>query len=122
MNTSSRKSAALGLMMGVASALFVAASAHAGSTADVAVRQHESVVVQYDDLNLNSGTGIKSLYARLENAADQACGGKPDLKELRMMTQYRACYQAALDRAVDKIGNRNLHGLHRAGTTSRRVG
>ena len=122
MNTSPRKFAAIGLMMGVASALCVAVSAHAGSTADSAVRQHESVVVQYGDLNLNSGIGIKSLYSRLENAADKVCGRKPDVKELRMTMQYRACYQGALDRAVDKIGNRNLHGLHQAGTTSRRVG
>lgn len=121
MKTSPSKSAAIGLMIGAAGALGVAFSAHAGSTADGALRQHESVVVQYDDLNLDSGAGIKILYSRLESAADKACGRKPDLRELRMTLEYRACYQAALDRAVEKIGNRNLQAIHQSGTTYRRV-
>jgi hypothetical protein len=29
--------------------------------------------------------------------------------------QYRACYDSALDRAVDKVGSRELQALHATG-------
>ena len=72
----------------------------------------KSSVVRYDDLNLDTAAGIKILYARLSNAANQVCGSAPDTVDLRGAAGHRACFDSALSNAVDKIGNRNLQALH----------
>ena len=71
---------------------------------------------KYSDLDLNSAAGNKVLYARLSAAAERACGNAPSARDLKRQAQYRACYDSALNRAVDKIGSRELQALH----TSRR--
>ncbi len=39
----------------------------------------------------------------------------PHSRDLQRRMQYRACYDSALDRAVDKIGSRELQALHATG-------
>ena len=53
--------------------------------------------------------------ARLSAAAERACGREPDSRDLRRRMQYRSCYDDALNRAVDKIGSRELQALHTTG-------
>jgi UrcA family protein len=69
-------------------------------------------VVQYSDLDLKSIAGNKVLYARLAAAAERACGYDLHSRDLQRRMQYRACYDSALNRAVDKIGSRELQVLH----------
>jgi UrcA family protein len=61
---------------------------------------------------LNSTAGNKVLYARLSAAAERACGNPPKAQGLQRQLQYRACYDSALDKAVDKVGSRELQALH----------
>ena len=89
----------------------IAATAQAGDAAKPSTR-YGDVVVQYSDLDLNSAAGNKVLYARLSAAAERACGNEPSARELKRQVQYRACYDKALNRAVDKIGSRELQALH----------
>lgn len=98
----------------------IASTAQADGAARSSTR-YGDVVVQYADLDLSSAAGNKVLYARLSAAAERACGNEPSARELKRQEQYRACYENALNRAVDKIGSRELHALHTSRTT-RNVG
>jgi len=120
MKSASKQTRALGLMFGFVGTLGLAVSAHAGEQAPTA--DHKSSVVRYDDLSLETAAGVKTLYARLSNAANQVCGSAPGTVELRARMAFRTCYDSALTDAVAKIGNRNLQALHRASSSSTTVG
>lgn len=53
------------------------------------------VIVPYADLNLNTAEGREALDRRLARAARDACGAKPDLREMRALSQYRECLVAS---------------------------
>ena len=89
-------------------------TARAGDSARTKAH-YDSVVVQYSDLDLNGVAGNKVLYARLAAAAERACGYDPSSRDLQRRMQYRACYDSALNRAVDKVGSRELQALHAMG-------
>ena len=71
----------------------------------------ESLSVSYADLNLNEDAGTQTLYQRLRGAAGQVCG-EVHSKAPREISDNRACFEAALDRAVRKVGNQNLLTMH----------
>ncbi len=73
---------------------------------------HPSVVVSYDDLNIASAAGAQALYARINSAADRACGGEPAIRELRLTQQYDSCVDAAVEQAVHKVDSARLQALH----------
>ncbi|MDH4105455.1 MAG: UrcA family protein [Gammaproteobacteria bacterium] len=73
--------------------------------------RYDSVVVTYADLNLDTIAGNQTLYARLSNAASRACGGEPATRDLESKTQYRACVEDTLNRAVDKISSSDQSAL-----------
>ena len=98
----------------------IAATAQAGDAAKPGTR-YDDVVVQYSDLDLNSAAGNKVLYARLSAAAERACGNDASARDMKRKAHYRACYDKALNGAVDKIGTRELQALH-ASKTTRSVG
>jgi len=75
----------------LAAASFVSVAAQA--------QDQKSVRVDYSDLNLLSSTGHASLVARLNAAADQACGPVGG-HELQNLQSFRACRQAALESAM----------------------
>jgi UrcA family protein len=114
MQTNMQKSRMLVTMVAFAATTGIAASAQAGDAAKASPR-YASVVVTYSDLDLNGVAGNKALYARLSAAAKRACGNAPDSRDLQRRMQYRACYDSALDRAVDKVGSRELQALHATG-------
>ena len=76
------------------------------------------VVVTFDDLNLASTAGARTLYARLKSAAQQACGSRPTGRDLQGYMAYQSCYDSALDKAVRKIDNARLLALHRKSADS----
>ncbi len=102
--------------------LAMAATAGAAWTpqADAKEARYDDVVVPFGDLDLDSEADTKVLYARLENAAERACGSAHLKREQRRTAQYRACVESKLNRAVDKVGARNLYALHRWGSVDSR--
>jgi UrcA family protein len=122
MNRHSIKTRTFGLMLGFVGTLGVAFAAHAGDEMPSTAFVHESAVVRYDDLSLDSAAGIKALYARLTHAAAQVCGSQPHVAELRRLAQYRSCYNSALNKAIDKIDNDNLQALHEDRSATKTVG
>lgn len=117
MHTNTQKTRMLVTMIALAATAGIATTAQAGDAAG-AIPRYDSVVVQYSDLDLNGVAGNKVLYARLSAAAERACGREPDSRDLRRRMQYRSCYDDALNRAVDKIGSRELQALHTTGARS----
>jgi UrcA family protein len=120
MPTNTQQTRMFATMIAVLATAGIASTAQAGDTTKSSAR-YDDVVVQYSDLDLNSAAGNKALYARLSSAAERACGNEPNARELKRHAQYRACYDKALNLAVDKIGSRQLQALHTSRTT-RRVG
>jgi UrcA family protein len=90
--------------------LCLATAAQAGEAAAGTTRT--LVVVNYDDLNLASPAGARTLYARLRSAAERACGGDPSGRTLQEQMDYQSCYESALDKAVRKVDSAGLQALH----------
>ena len=120
MPTNKLQSRMFATMIAVLATAGTASMAQAGDTAKPGAR-YDDVVVQYADLDLNSAAGNKVLYARLSAAAERACGNEPSARDLKRHAQYRACFDTTLNRAVDKIGTRELQALHTS-KTRRSVG
>ena len=59
-----------------------------------------SVSVKYGDLNIGSPAGAQVLLKRIEAAANIACGGAPDIRQLSQWASYEACRRSAVARAV----------------------
>jgi UrcA family protein len=114
MHADTRKTGLFVTMFAMAATAGFATTASAGEDADAA--RHDDVVVNYSDLNLDSAAGNQKLYARLTSAAERACGSASATRDLELRAQYRACVESALNRAVDKVGSRDLRALHRTAT------
>jgi UrcA family protein len=59
-----------------------------------------SVTVKYGELNIGSWAGAQVLLRRIEVAANTACGGAPDIRELNRLASFEACRRSAVARAV----------------------
>ena len=59
-----------------------------------------SVTVKYGDLNIGSRAGAQVLLKRIEAAANTACGGAPDIRQLDQLAGIEACRRSAVARAV----------------------
>jgi UrcA family protein len=69
--------------------------------------------VRIGDLNLNSPAGAQAALARTIRAADQFCGGAPDLRQIDRARRAQACRDAMLDRAVQAMNVPLVSSLHR---------
>jgi UrcA family protein len=73
-------------------------------------------VVAYGDLNLDTPAGSRTLLARIDVAASQACGGQPDVRDLGRIARFDACRAEATHRAVSELdAPRALAVAHREG-------
>jgi len=108
-----------GTVLALAGTVGFALSAQAGAPAGAT---HTAVVVQYADLDLASHEGAKALYARIAAAADKACGGEPGAQEFSRQSSYRACYDRAVNKAVQKVGRPQVQAVHAARAAGSRVG
>jgi UrcA family protein len=72
---------------------------------DAAVVNVKSEVVHFDDLRLISTVGAAVLYARIERAADRACGGPSDNLQLAAQQRYRVCMDETLGKAVSDVNH-----------------
>ena len=116
MNTNRNTTRMLATLIALAATAGLATSAQA----DDALR-YDDVVVSYSDLNLDSVAGNQKLYARLENAAERACGNAPETRDIARRAQYRECVEQTLNRAVDKVSSGDKSAL-RAVAGKRKVG
>lgn len=78
------------------------------SNATISAGEYESVRVNYSDLNLDQKEGREALYTRLRRAAGDVC----DAEYSRL--EERECFDTALDRAVEEVGNQELTAIHRS--------
>jgi len=89
------------------------AAAHAGElSTDVVGRPR--ITVDYRDLNLSKQSDAQALYGRLQRASDQVCGQYKELRNLRRMKVYNACYQETLARAVRKLDHPSIQAAYAA--------
>jgi UrcA family protein len=61
------------------------------------------VSVKYGDVNIGSPSGAQVLLKRIEAAANTACGGVPDIRQLRQLASFEACRKSAVARAVAAV-------------------
>jgi UrcA family protein len=71
-----------------------------------------SMTVALSDLDLNGPAGAAAALRRIHQAADQACGGAPNMAELDRARLYRACVGESVDRAVAAVGSPTLSALN----------
>lgn len=73
-----------------------------------------SVKVAYNDLNIATYSGAKTLYTRLQRASRKACSFRPSSRvvSVREATEARRCYSSTLEAAVEKIDSDTLTEVH----------
>jgi UrcA family protein len=114
----------IGSMIAFVGTFALAASVQAGDTSPDAAPavKHDDVVVRYADLNLASEEGAEALYARLSAAAARACGNTPMAWEQKARSEYKACVNRKLDKAVGKVGNPKVSAVHAVRKEATKVG
>jgi UrcA family protein len=106
--------AAPALCLAAAAALSFAAPALAQTSDPV-----PSVTVKFHDLDVGSPAGAHMLLRRIEAAANTACGGAPDIRQLGRWTSFEACRRSAVARAVAAAGSPMLTAMaHRGAPAS----
>lgn len=86
----------------------ISTAAFAGDVGEMTVDENglRSIAVYYDDLNLDSESGMDTLDRRIHQAAKEVCGvslGKVPVSEL---VETRACTASAIDQAAEGIQGR----------------
>jgi UrcA family protein len=81
------------------------------ATADQSAGEPLTKLVSYADLNLNAAPGARTLYGRLRMAATQVCAPFRG-NSLRERTNWRECFNPALERAVAEIDEPTLTAYH----------
>jgi UrcA family protein len=89
---------ALALSFAAASVLAIAAPVHAQTT-DGPI----SISVPYADLDVGHTAGAQILLQRIEAASVRACGGAPDMRELKQRAAFDACRAQAVSQAVERV-------------------
>lgn len=69
-------------------------------------------------VRITKDSDASQVYARLQTASASVCR-QHDGKELRHFTATRACYNEALNDAVEKMGDSELTTLHHANVAMR---
>jgi len=76
-----------------------------------ATQDAPSVQVRYDDLDLSRADGVKALYRRIRNAAENVCGAA-ETRSPALTRQWRDCFHTAVDDAVRTVDRPMLSSLH----------
>jgi UrcA family protein len=72
-----------------------------------------ALVVRYSDATLATDSGVRALYHRLAQAAEQVCPSYPSNTHI-INEKILKCREEALGTAVNKIHNQRLAALHAA--------
>lgn len=103
----------------VSLALLVAACAltlaTAAAVAEEADSESRSAFVRFAPPELQTDSGARAVYARIERAAKQVCGG-PHRFVLRELAAMNECRADAIDGAVTKAASARLLAVHRKST------
>jgi len=75
-----------------------------------------SVTVKYGDLDIASPAGAQVLLRRIETAANTACGGAPDIRQLNEWASFEACRRSAVARAVVAVDSPMLTAMAHGGS------
>jgi UrcA family protein len=75
-----------------------------------------SVTVKYGDLNIGSRAGAQVLLKRIDAAANIACGGEPDIRELNRVASFETCRRSAVARAVVAANSPMLTAMAHGGS------
>ena len=103
------------LCLALAAALSCAAPALAQTSLAQTSDTVPSVAVKYGDLDLGSPAGAQRLLKRIEAAANTACGGAPDIRQLNQWTSFEACRRSAVARAVVAVDSPMLAAMAHRG-------
>jgi len=103
------------LIAAAAMAIFAAGAQAGTNTAQNMARATEAprITVHYE-----SSTDTQQLYSQLQSAAAAVCR-QHEGRELRHLSETRACYEQALGNAVAKVDNAALTSLHYSVTDMR---
>jgi UrcA family protein len=74
-----------------------------------------SVTVKYGDLDIGSPAGAQALLRRIEAAANTACGGAPDIRELSQWASFESCRRSAVAGAVVAVDSPMLTAMAHRG-------
>jgi UrcA family protein len=96
--------------------LAAAESAHSASADQVLTR-----TVAYGDLNIDTESGAKTLYARVQSAAHVVCAPLEG-KGVSARVNWQACVDKSIDSAVSKINNHMLTSFRNASAPKSHVG
>jgi UrcA family protein len=96
------------LMCGIGAV--AAAGAASAATPDLDV---PAIAVKYDPAALDTYSGARQLYARLENAAVEVC---PNYNPHWVSPQVQACRDHAIESAVAKVHNPRLAAIYQTAT------
>jgi UrcA family protein len=69
-------------------------------------------LVSYGDLNLDSETGARTLYARLRAASREVCVGFEESGSMEQRLAWARCYSAALSTSVAQVNSPILSSLY----------
>jgi UrcA family protein len=83
--------------------------------ADTATQQ--TLRLNVSDLDLNKSTDVATLYKRIKNAAEQACGADVVTGSRLPSQSKRQCLAEAVNGAVVQINNPSLSAYHKQETT-----
>lgn len=72
-----------------------------------------SAHVSYADLDLSTDAGARTLYRRIQGAADKVCPNV-DLRDLTRSVEARKCRLDAIERAVHAVGSPKLAAIQLA--------
>jgi UrcA family protein len=71
-----------------------------------------SITVRFADLNTSTREGNRILYGRIRSAAQNVCGPASSLWDPKRSWDFKECYRATLNRAVDRLNLPLLTALH----------
>jgi UrcA family protein len=78
----------------------LAPSALAGTPSRIRGEQ-VSIAIPYGDLDLSTRAGAHAALKRIQAAALEICGGRPDPKQLALNVAYSACQSDVVSRGVE---------------------
>jgi UrcA family protein len=85
------------------SALVLMSAASAAAASPASAEPKIAVRVAYGDLDLQAAPGARVMLGRIMSAADRACGGAPDIRELARKAPYDRCVHDAATAAVRQL-------------------
>ena len=84
-------------------ALAVVTLAGAAPVAAQSLDDTVSVSVRYGDLDISKPAGAEIMLRRIDKAAVQICGGKPDQRLLGERVAFEKCRASTIDRSVGAL-------------------